>query len=114
MKILYSAIDQTVPGTKGGSVHVAAVAEGLAALGHEVTALVTPGSGAPAASGVRWVAMPPPLGSPHLRLLRSHAIATLARGIRPGAIVERYHNFGGEAIRLARPLGAVGVLEVNA
>ena len=41
MKILYSAIDQTVPGTKGGSVHVTAVAEGLAALGHDVTALVT-------------------------------------------------------------------------
>jgi glycosyltransferase involved in cell wall biosynthesis len=113
VKILYSAIDQTVPGTKGGSVHVAAVAEGLAALGHEVTALVTPGPGTPPAS-VRWVPMPAPLGSPHLRLLRSHAIATLARGIRPDAIVERYHNFGGEAIRLARPLGAAAILEVNA
>jgi glycosyltransferase involved in cell wall biosynthesis len=114
VKILYSAIDQTVPGTKGGSVHVAAVAEGLAALGHEVTALVTPGPGRPAASTVRWVPMSPPLGSPHLRLLRWRAIETLARGIRPDAIIERYHNFGGEAIRLARPLGAVGVLEVNA
>jgi glycosyltransferase involved in cell wall biosynthesis len=114
VKILYSAIDQTVPGTKGGSVHVAAVAEGLAALGHDVTTLVTPGEGAPASSTVRWVPMAPPLGSPHLRLLRSGAIATLARGIRPDAIIERYHNFGGEAIRLARPLGAVGVLEVNA
>jgi glycosyltransferase involved in cell wall biosynthesis len=114
VKILYSAIDQTVPGTKGGSVHVAAVAEGLAALGHDVTALVTPGPGQPVPSTVRWVAMPPPLGSPHLRLFRSSAIATLARGLRPDAIIERYHNFGGEAIRLARPLGAVGVLEVNA
>jgi len=114
VKILYSAIDQTVPGTKGGSVHVAAVAEGLASLGHDVTALVTPGDGTPAGSRVRWVPMAPPLGSPHLRLLRSGAIATLAHGIRPDAIVERYHNFGGEAIRLARPLRAVGVLEVNA
>ena len=33
MKILYTAIDQPVPGTKGGSVHVKAVADGLAALG---------------------------------------------------------------------------------
>jgi len=32
MRILYCALDQTVPGTKGGSVHVASVAEGLAAL----------------------------------------------------------------------------------
>ena len=43
MRILYCAIDQTVPGTTGGSVHVTAVAEGLAALGHEVHVLVTPG-----------------------------------------------------------------------
>src|SRR6476646_4151331 len=101
MKILYSAIDQTVPGTKGGSVHVAAVAEGLAALGHEVTALVTPGPGEPRPSRVRWLAMPPPFGSTHLRMARAGAIARLARGIRPDAIVERYHNFGGEAIRSA-------------
>ena len=114
MKILYAAIDQTVPGTKGGSVHVAAVAEGLAALGHEVTALVTPGDGARRPSGVRWVAMPPPFGSTHLRLARAGAIARVARGIEPDAIIERYHNFGGEAIRLAPALGAVGMLEVNA
>ena len=114
MKILYSAIDQDVPGTKGGSIHVAAVAEGLAALGHDVTALVTPGTGAPRPSPVRWVPMPPPLGSAHLRMLRSGAIAALARGIRPDAIIERYHNFGGEAIRLARGLGATAVLEINA
>ena len=114
MKILYAAIDQTVPGTKGGSVHVAAVAEGLSALGHDVTALVTPGQGVPRPSTVRWVPMAPPFGSTHLRLARSGAIAQLARGIRPDAIVERYHNFGGEAIRLARSLDAVAVLEVNA
>jgi glycosyltransferase involved in cell wall biosynthesis len=114
MKILYSAIDQTVPGTKGGSVHVAAVAEGLAALGHEVTALITPGDGTPRPSPVRWVAMAPPFGSTHLRMARAGAIARLARGIRPGAIIERYHNFGGEAIRSAAAMNAVAVLEVNA
>ena len=114
MKVLYSAIDQTVPGTKGGSVHVAAVAEGLAALGHEVTALITPGNGAPRPSTVRWVPMPPPFGSTHLRLARAGAVAQLARGIRPDAIIERYHNFGGEAIRSAAAMKAVSVLEVNA
>ncbi len=114
MRILYSAIDQTVPGTKGGSVHVAAVAEGLAALGHEVTALVTPGTGQPNPSAVRWVPLPPPFGSSHLRMARCGAIAELARGIRPDAIIERYHNFGGEALTLAQGLNAVAVLEVNA
>ena len=114
MKILYSAIDQAVPGTKGGSVHVTAVAEGLADRGHDVTALVTPGDGAPRPSRVRWVPMRPPLGSTHLRLARSGAIARLARALRPDAIIERYHNFGGEAIRCAAASGAVAVLEVNA
>jgi glycosyltransferase involved in cell wall biosynthesis len=114
VKILYSAIDQIVPGTKGGSVHVAAVAEGLAALGHEVTALVTPGLGTPRTSGVQWVPMAPPLGRPHLRLARTAAIRSLARDVRPDAIIERYHNFGGEAIRSAADIGAVAVLEVNA
>lgn len=114
MKILYSAIDQTVPGTKGGSVHVAAVAEGLAALGHDVTALITPGDEAPRESAVRWVPMPPPFGSAHLRMARAGAVEQLARGIRPDAIIERYHNFGGEAIRSAAAMKAVAVLEVNA
>src|SRR6185503_5097747 len=65
-------------------------------------------------SSVRWVAMAPPFGSPRLRLARAGAIARIARGIRPDAIVERYHNFGGEAIRWAGSLNAVAVLEVNA
>ncbi|HTI36694.1 MAG TPA: glycosyltransferase family 4 protein [Vicinamibacterales bacterium] len=114
MKILYAAIDQVVPGTNGGSVHVAAVAEGLAALGHEMIALVTPGDTPVSGSRVRWVPLPPPLGSTHLRLARARRVARIARAERPDVIIERYHNFGGEAIRLSRGLGAVGVLEVNA
>jgi starch synthase len=113
VRILYSAIDQTVPGTKGGSVHVMAVAEGLASLGHEVTALITPGS-ATAPSRVRWIAMPPPLGSSHLRLARARTIARIVRDWRPDAIIERYHNFGGEAMRAAASVDAIAVLEVNA
>lgn len=115
MKILYSAIDQSVPGTTGGSIHVAAVAEGLAALGHTVTALIAPGSGEPpSSSSVHWVEMPPPFRSSHLRLARSRPIRQLVDEIRPDAVIERYHNFGGEAIRAARRVNAVAVLEVNA
>jgi starch synthase len=114
MKILYSAIDQPVPGTTGGSIHIAAVAEGLAELGHEVTALVSPGRGMPRASRVHWIAMPPPLASSHLRLVRSGHIGRLASELQPDVIMERYHNFGGEAIRAGRKLNAVSVLEVNA
>jgi len=114
VRILYSAIDQPVPGTKGGSIHVAAVAEGLAALGHTVTALVARGEGELGPSPVHWVEMAPPFGSPHLRLARSASIRRVVDEMKPDAVIERYHNFGGEAIRLSRDLGAVAVLEVNA
>jgi glycosyltransferase involved in cell wall biosynthesis len=114
MRVLYSAIDQTVPGTTGGSVHVMAVAEGLAALGHEVHVLVTPGGPLPARAGVRWIAMPPPLGRRELRWMRTGAVRRLARQLRPDVIIERYYNFGGEGIAVAAEAGITSVLEVNA
>ena len=103
-EIFYSAIDQVIPGPKGGSVHVAAIAEGLAALGHDVTALVTLARPAytPSTTGVRWIGMTPPLGSTHLRMMRASRIARVAAGMRPDIVMERYHNFGGEALTRAR------------
>ena len=114
MRILYCAIDQEVPGTKGGSVHVTAVAEGLAALGHEVHVLVSPGEGPMPAGRVSWIPMSAPLGATQLRWVRSGAVREVARRIRPDVIMERYHNFGGEGILNARKIGARAVLEVNA
>jgi alpha-maltose-1-phosphate synthase len=116
MKILYSAIDQPVPGTKGGSIHVRAVAEGLASLGHDVTALTAgaPSQDALPDSAVRWITLPPPFGSTHLRLLRARQIARIVQRLRPDVVMERYHNFGGEALIAARTVNAIGVLEVNA
>ena len=99
MRILYSAIDQTVPGTKGGSVHVTAVAEGLAALGHEVHVLVGPGDASVSRRRrCTWIPMPPPLGAHQLRWARSGAVKRIAEQLRPDVIMERYYNFGGEAI----------------
>ena len=114
MKILYSAIDQAVPGTKGGSVHVQAVAEGLAALGHDVHVLVTPGSAPFPAGRVKWRALLPPLGVNQLRWLRSSTVGRIVDEVRPDIIMERYYNFGGEAIPHAPRAGALAVLEVNA
>ena len=114
MRILYCAIDQTVPGTTGGSVHVAGVTGGLARLGHEVYALATPGRGPLPATGVTWMAMSPPLGSQHLRWLRSPDVTEIAQRLQPDVIIERYHNFGGEGIAAANEIGALPVLEVNA
>ena len=114
MKVLYSAIDQAVPGTKGGSVHVEAVARGLAALGHEVYVLASPGDGPFPENGASWIPMAPPLAAKELRWLRTPAVTRIARSIAPDVVMERYYNFGGEGIAAARAVGAVGVLEVNA
>jgi glycosyltransferase involved in cell wall biosynthesis len=114
MRILYCAIDQVVPGTTGGSTHVRAVAEGLAALGHEVHVATTCGRGGFPAGPVQWHDLGAPFRQPHLRLLRAPAVARLARGVRPDVVVERYHNFGGEGLEAAGGVGAAAVLEVNA
>jgi len=115
MRILYSAIDQAVPAAHGGSVHVTAVAEGLASLGHEVAALVSPGTaGVPSGGPVTWIALPPPFGNRRLRLMRSRAVLHHAKALHAEVVIERYYNFGGEGILAARRCGALAVLEVNA
>jgi glycosyltransferase involved in cell wall biosynthesis len=114
MRILYSAIDQTVPGTVGGSVHVRAVAEGLSALGHEVHVLVSPGIGEFPRGNVRWIAMRPPLGRKALRWAKRSAVQRLLRDLRADAVIERYYNFGGEGILAGAALGLTTMLEVNA
>jgi len=113
MRLLYVALDQTVPGSLGGSVHVQAVAEGLAALGHEVHVAATQAGEWPGAA-VRWHDMRPPAGIPTLRWMRRAAVTALARQIGAQAIIERYYNFGGEGVLAARTLRIPAVLEVNA
>ena len=114
MKILYAATDQRVPGEVGGSVHVSAVAAGLAALGHEVHVLVTGGDGPFPDDGATWVDLPPPLGARRLRWLLAARVRALAERIRPDVVIERYYNFGGEGVVAALAVGALAVLEVNA
>jgi glycosyltransferase involved in cell wall biosynthesis len=114
MRILYCALDQTVPGTRGGSVHVTAVAEGLAALGHDVQVLVSPGDGPFPVGRVTWTAMSPPLGAKELRWARLRTVRRIAAAFEPDVIIERYYNFGGEGLGAAAASGAMSVLEVNA
>jgi glycosyltransferase involved in cell wall biosynthesis len=113
MRILYVATDQTVPGALGGSVHVQAVAEGLAARGHEVHVVARQGGAWPPGPVV-WHAFGLPLGSRHLRWMTARAVARLGRQIGADAVIERYHNFGGEGVLAARRLGVPAILEVNA
>ena len=114
MRILYCAIDQTVPGSVGGSVHVTAVAEGLATLGHDVHVLVSPGDRPFPEGRVQWTAMTPPLGKKELRWARRGAVQRIAKAFEPDVVMERYYNFGGEGLAAAAATDALGVLEVNA
>ena len=75
MRVLYCAIDQAVPGSHGGSVHVQAVAEGLARLGHEVH--VATRMNGPAPAGPVWHSLGAPLSMAHLRLLRARTVTRL-------------------------------------
>ena len=114
MRILYLAIDQRVPGTTGGPVHVAQVATGLAALGHEVHVAITPGKETLPDSPVHWHFIRPPLGWRQLRWMRLWRVEALARELRADVVIERYYNFGGEGVWAATRTGALAVLEVNA
>ena len=116
MRILYTALDQIVPGTLGGSVHVAAVAEGLAALGHEVHVATQVGSTSRARplrpcsgsrSGLRW-------DSPCCGGCAPAGSRRLRAQLRADVVIERYYNFGGEGVIAAHRLGLPAVLEVNA
>ena len=116
MRILYAACDQHVPGRTGGSVHVLEVARGLAARGHEVHAVVSRQPGRPDREedgGVSWhrIGWFPP----H-RLFRWRAAGAVGRlldSLQPHAVMERYYNFGGEAVLTAAARRVPALLEVN-
>lgn len=113
MRVLYCALDQHVPGTLGGSVHVQSVAEGLSALGHDLH-VATQSGGAWPDGRVTWHAMGPPFGQQVLRWTRMGAVRDLARRLGADVVMERYYNFGGEGVFAAAALGIPAVLEVNA
>jgi glycosyltransferase involved in cell wall biosynthesis len=116
VRILYVASDVVVSGAHGGAVHVREVASGLAALGHDVRVIGRGGPGE-AARGredgfeVRRVLHHVPQRV--LRLLALPAVDREAREFRPDVIIERYYNFGGEGVIVARRLSVPVLLEVN-
>jgi len=114
MRVLYCALDQRVPGSLGGAVHVQAVASGLAARGHDVHVAVQPGDGPWPDPRVSWHALGPPFGRRELRWARAGRVESLARDCRADVIIERYYNFGGEGVLAAKRVGIPAVLEVNA
>jgi glycosyltransferase involved in cell wall biosynthesis len=117
VRILYVASDQVVPGATGGSVHVLEVAAGLAAIGHEVHAVVRrqPGqAGREDRDGVAWhrIRWFPPQRA--FRWRARPSVERIAADVAPEVVIERYYNFGGEGLAVARRRGLPSLLEVNA
>jgi glycosyltransferase involved in cell wall biosynthesis len=117
MRILYVAAGIPVPGSVGGSTHVIEVCRGLAALGHDVLAIVGPANGpspdlgGDAGGSVRIVNTP---GAPALGLALLPLIAREAARFRPDAIMERYYNLAGAGLLYAKLRGLPSLLEINA
>lgn len=116
MKILYVAQAIALPGTSGGAIHVQEVAGGLAQRGHRVHVVARRGPG-PAPDWAAWgpgvsgTLLPWP---DKLALLSYPAVRAAARRLRPDRVMERYYNFAGAGVLLARRWGIPALLEVNA
>jgi alpha-maltose-1-phosphate synthase len=116
VKILYVASDQVVPGRTGGSVHVLEVARGLAARGHEVHAVVRRAPGLPGLEEKDGAWFHRISWRPSHRLFRfraREAVSGIAAKTAPHVVMERYYNFGGEGLAVARERRIPTLLEVN-
>jgi len=116
MRVLYVASDQVVPGRTGGSVHVLEVARGLAARGHEVHAVVHQSPGLAERGlqdAVHWHRIDWRPALPFFRFRARSAVERVALEARPEVVMERYYNFGGEGIAVAKKRRIPSLLEVN-
>ncbi len=115
MRVLYIASAVEANGTSGGSTHIREVACGLKELGHDVIVMARAAPDTPRPPvldcGVRvrylrW--------RKELALLGLPQVARAVRGFRPDVVMERYYNFAGAGILLARRRHIPSILEVNA
>ncbi|PLS79805.1 MAG: glycosyltransferase WbuB [Chloroflexi bacterium] len=120
MRLLYVASGIAVPGAYGGATHTLEVAQGLAALGHELhvvahhprrqwRTLVQPTEAQLNAIHIHYIDVPKALS-----LLAYPPLVQLIRQLRPHALIERYYNLAGAGILAARQHGLPSLLEVNA
>jgi glycosyltransferase involved in cell wall biosynthesis len=115
VKLLYVASDQKVPGKTGGSVHVEEVARGLAARGHEVHVLALAGNRRTNGAPELYELHPSRIPFAHrwFRWTARGRVEALLSKLGIEALMERYHNFGGEGIRAAAAHRIPSILEVN-
>ena len=122
MNILYIASGIPVPGTLGGSTHTLEVARGLAARGHTVhviavskeqhfalSSLIRPVSTVYDTFHLHYLDVPKAAS-----LSVTPIVKRLARAIKADVIMERYYNFAGSGVFVARDSAIPLLLEVNA
>lgn len=124
MRILVLCTDQgvRVPGEKGAALHLRAVAEAYARLGHEVLLMGVAGHGEPDLPCRTWLLPHPGRAEGLERERRKLALTerfaaegvTAASDFAPHVIHERLSLFGTAGLRLAAHTGARHVVEVNA
>ena len=119
--VLCSDLGIRVPGTKGASLHLAAITGALAKIGHSVQLVGVAGHGPPPA-GIESLLLEHPGRSVGLRrelrkLAFTEHLADSARGriaeFGPDVIYERLALFGTAGLRLSGQLGIPHVVEVN-
>ncbi|NJN66428.1 MAG: glycosyltransferase family 4 protein [Chloroflexaceae bacterium] len=124
MRILYLAHGIPVPGHLGGSTHAREVAQGLARRGHTVHLVAASPQGA-SWNGISPFFRPVSSGLDGFRLhhqdipralgwLAAWTVLRLAQALRPDVVMERYYNFCGAGVWVARHLAIPCLLEVNA
>jgi glycosyltransferase involved in cell wall biosynthesis len=120
--VLCTDLGVRIPGEKGASLHLAAIATALSHAGNEVALVGVAGHGAPP-RGVEPILFPHPGRAEGLRreLRKLRFVERVARQARsrllefaPDAIYERLSLFGTAGARLARATDTHHVLEVNA
>lgn len=120
MKIVYVASGIVVPGAYGGATHTLEVAQGLAALGHElhvvahqpqrhVATLFRPQRRTVDGVHFHYIDLPKALS-----FLAYGHVARLIRVLQPDAVMERYYNLAGAGVLAAHRAGVPSLLEVNA
>jgi glycosyltransferase involved in cell wall biosynthesis len=124
--VVCSDLGIRIPGDKGASVHLTAIATALSRLGNEVALVGVAGRGAPPAEVEPLLFSDPEPDDGHPQGLRRELqrvrfVERVAREARepllefaPDAVYERLSLFGTAGMRLASATGATHALEVNA
>jgi glycosyltransferase involved in cell wall biosynthesis len=113
MKILYCALAIDIAGTHGGATHVSEVANGLAALGHDVW-VIARGTATRRLRERLHTRVTLLHAPPKLAWMLTPRVRAITRQWQPDVIIERFYTFAGGGMIAAHARAIPAILEVNA